>query len=71
MDDEIDVVVSGHTHRSYICNIDGKLVTSGESYGRLVTDIDLTIDRRSRDIRRASAGNRRRDTGRRRARHRT
>jgi 5'-nucleotidase len=57
MDDEIDVVVSGHTHRSYICNIDGKLVTSGESYGRLVTDIDLTIDRRSRDIRRASAGN--------------
>ena len=45
MSDDIDVVVSGHTHRSYVCTIAGKLVTSAESYSRLVTDIDLRIDR--------------------------
>lgn len=27
MDDEVDVVVSGHTHQPYDCEIDGKLVT--------------------------------------------
>jgi 5'-nucleotidase len=40
----IDVVVSGHTHQAYDCLIDGRLVTSAMSYGRLVTRIDLTID---------------------------
>ncbi|MEQ1898632.1 MAG: bifunctional metallophosphatase/5'-nucleotidase [Vicinamibacterales bacterium] len=47
MSDDIDIVVSGHTHRSYVCTIAGKLVTSAESYSRLVTDIDLQIDRRT------------------------
>ena len=47
MSDDIDVVVSGHTHRSYVCTIAGKLVTSAESYSRLVTDIDLQIDRKT------------------------
>lgn len=41
---DIDVVVSGHTHRPYICTIDGKLVTSAWWAGRLLTDIDLSID---------------------------
>lgn len=40
----IDVVVSGHTHQAYDCTIGGRLVTSAASYGRLVTQIDLTID---------------------------
>src|SRR4051812_14258291 len=44
MSDAIDVVASGHTHQAYNCEIDGKLVTSGSSFGRLVTDIDLSID---------------------------
>lgn len=47
---EVDVVVTGHTHRSYICTIAGKLVTSAESYSRIVTDIDLEIDRKSGDV---------------------
>jgi 5'-nucleotidase len=47
MSDAIDVVVSGHTHEAYICTIDGKLVTSAANYGRLITDIDLTVNRRS------------------------
>ena len=40
----IEVVVSGHTHRAYNCTIDGKLVTSAASYGRMITAIELQID---------------------------
>ncbi|MGW5556185.1 bifunctional metallophosphatase/5'-nucleotidase [Micromonospora sp. NPDC003944] len=57
MDPSIDVVVSGHTHQAYNCNINGKLVTSASSFGRLVTDIDLKIDRRSGDVLSAAANN--------------
>ncbi|PRY14454.1 bifunctional metallophosphatase/5'-nucleotidase [Kineococcus rhizosphaerae] len=57
MSDAIDVVVSGHTHQAYNCEIDGKLVTSASSAGRLVTDIDLSIDRRSGDVTSATADN--------------
>ncbi|WP_422737330.1 bifunctional metallophosphatase/5'-nucleotidase [Micromonospora sp. WMMD729] len=57
MDPSIDVVVSGHTHQAYNCNINGKLVTSASSFGRLVTDIDLKIDRRSGDVVSAAANN--------------
>ncbi len=49
-DDEVDVVVSGHTHQPYNCTIDGKLVTSAFSFGRLVTDIDLVIDRATGEV---------------------
>lgn len=41
---EVDLVVEGHTHRYYICEVAGKLVTSAGSYGTLVTEIDLTLD---------------------------
>jgi len=47
MSADIDVVVSGHTHRAYVCTIGTKLVTSAASLSRLVTDIDLTIDRQT------------------------
>ena len=45
MSNDVDVIVSGHTHRAYICTIGSKLVTSAASYGRLITDIDLGIDK--------------------------
>jgi 5'-nucleotidase len=45
MTDDIGVIVSGHTHRAYVCTIGTKLVTSAASLGRLITDIDLHIDR--------------------------
>ncbi|MFE9691994.1 bifunctional metallophosphatase/5'-nucleotidase [Micromonospora sp. NPDC005806] len=57
MDPAIDVIVSGHTHAAYNCNINGKLVTSASSFGRLVTDIDLKIDRRTKDVISAKANN--------------
>ncbi|MGZ8199802.1 MAG: metallophosphoesterase [Methylosarcina sp.] len=47
---EVDVVISGHTHKAYNCVINNKLVTSAASFGRLVTNIDLTIDRGSGDV---------------------
>lgn len=47
---DIDVVVSGHTHRAYVCTMGTKLVTSAASFGRLITDIDLTIDRATGDV---------------------
>ncbi|MGY1736250.1 bifunctional metallophosphatase/5'-nucleotidase [Geodermatophilus sp. SYSU D00684] len=50
MSDDIDVVVSGHTHQAYNCLIDGKVVTSAGNNGRLVTDIDLQINSRSGDV---------------------
>lgn len=57
LDPAVDVVVSGHTHRAYRCRINGRLITSAASHGRLATAIDLTIDRASRDVVRAEATN--------------
>jgi 5'-nucleotidase len=57
MSDAIDVVVTGHTHQAYNCTIDGRLVTSASSAARLVTDIDLTLDRRTGDVLTAVADN--------------
>jgi len=57
LDDEVDVVISGHTHQAYDCSIDGKLVTSASSFGRLVTDIDLTIDRTTGEVTSMAANN--------------
>ena len=50
MSNDIDVVVSGHTHSAYICNLGTKLVTSAASFGRLITDIDLTVDTATGDV---------------------
>ncbi len=44
MSNDIDVIVSGHTHQAYNCMFGSKLVTSASSFGRLITDINLTID---------------------------
>ena len=48
--DDIDVVVSGHSHQAYNCTIDGKLVTSASSSGRVVTDIDLQVRRSDGEV---------------------
>ncbi|MDQ4035670.1 MAG: bifunctional metallophosphatase/5'-nucleotidase [Chloroflexota bacterium] len=44
MDEEIDVVITGHTNWAVNCNIDGKIVTGAAAQGRLVTDIDAEVD---------------------------
>ncbi len=57
LDKAVDLVVSGHTHRAYTCVIDGRLVTSADRYGTLVTAIDVTLDRNTRDVIAAKADN--------------
>jgi len=57
MSEDIDVVISGHTHRAYNCRIGTKLVTSAASYGRLVTNVDLRVDRRTGRVVSKSAHN--------------
>jgi 5'-nucleotidase len=49
-DRAVDVVISGHTHRAYVCDIDGRLVTSGDKYGTIVTAIDLKLNPVTRKI---------------------
>ncbi len=57
---DIDAIITGHTHQGYNCRLpdprgNPRLVTSASSFGRLVTEIDLTIDRRTRDVVRATS----------------
>jgi 5'-nucleotidase len=54
---DVDLFMTGHTHQAYNCVIDGRPVTSASSQGRLLTDIDLKIDRGG-DISQVSADNR-------------
>jgi 5'-nucleotidase len=56
-DKAVDVVITGHTHRAYVCDIDGRLVTSGDKFGTLVTAIDLKLDPATRDVISAKADN--------------
>ncbi|MGY2066770.1 bifunctional metallophosphatase/5'-nucleotidase [Blastococcus sp. SYSU DS0619] len=61
VDDAVDVVLTGHYHNGFVCQgedeVDGKLVTQALSNGRLITDIDLSLDRRSGDVVAARAEN--------------
>jgi 5'-nucleotidase len=63
LDNAVDVVVSGHSHQAYNCklpNATGReiLVTSASAQGRLLTDMDLTIDPVTKDVTAAVATNR-------------
>lgn len=49
-DKAVDVVVTGHTNGIYICQVDGRLVTSAGAYGTRVTDISMVIDRQTGDV---------------------
>ena len=57
LDKAVDLVISGHTHRAYNCRIDGRLVTSADKYGTLVTAIDLVLDPQTGDVTSAVADN--------------
>ena len=63
LDNAVDLVVSGHTHSAYNCmlpNATGRTisVTSASAFGRVLTDIDMTIDPTTRDVTKAVATNR-------------
>lgn len=57
LDPAIDVLITGHTHLPYNCVLDDaagspRIVTSAYSYGRIVSEFDLVIDKRTDDVRR-------------------
>ena len=63
LDNAVDLVISGHTHAAYNCmlpNASGRniSVTSSSAFGRVLTDMDLTIDPNTGDISKVVANNR-------------
>jgi 5'-nucleotidase len=61
-DNAVDAVISGHTHAAYNCmlpNSTGRAipVTSSSAFGRILTEIDITINPATRDITKAVAKN--------------
>jgi 5'-nucleotidase len=59
VDPEIDMVLSGHSHQAYLCRVkdpagNDRLYSQGGSFGRVITQVDLNVNVRTRDIERAS-----------------
>jgi 5'-nucleotidase len=52
LDPQIDAVITGHTHMPYNCVLNGRFVTSAYSNGRVVSEFNLVLDKRTRDVRR-------------------
>ncbi len=57
LDPEIDAMVTGHTHLPYNCVLPDsagqpRIVTSAYSYGRVVSELNLVLDKRTQDVRR-------------------
>ncbi|WP_249409137.1 bifunctional metallophosphatase/5'-nucleotidase [Acinetobacter sp. NRRL B-65365] len=56
LDPAVDVVVSGHTHQSYICDYSTKnpqkpfLLTSAGQYGTIITNIQLELDGKTGNV---------------------
>jgi 5'-nucleotidase len=62
LDNGVDLVISAHSHEPYVCQLPNRVgrklvVTSASSYGRVVSDIDVTIDPRTKGITAVAAHN--------------
>ncbi len=62
LSDSVDLVISGHTHKAYSCrlpNSAGRLipVTQAGYYGRLLSNIDLSVDRLTGRVTHIAASN--------------
>jgi 5'-nucleotidase len=61
LDPAIKVIVSAHTHAEYRCTItvggETRLITSASSFGRILSDITLTVDDKTGELVAASAEN--------------
>ncbi len=55
--DEVDLFITGHTHQAYNCVIDGRVVTSAASNGRLVTRINMEVSRKTKEVTSVTAEN--------------
>ncbi|QIM20658.1 bifunctional metallophosphatase/5'-nucleotidase [Phycicoccus sp. HDW14] len=57
---DVDAIITGHTHQPYTCSIpdprgNPRLVTSAASYGQVVSETDLVIDKRTGEVDRAKS----------------
>ena len=57
LDPEIDAMITGHTHLPYNCVLPDsagqpRIVTSAYSFGRVVSEVNLVLDKRTNDVRR-------------------
>ena len=55
LDPVIRVIVSGHSHKGYLCRVDGRLVTQSDTAGRVLGRIKLAVDTGTNTLRAASA----------------
>ncbi|CAN7545362.1 bifunctional metallophosphatase/5'-nucleotidase [Pseudoduganella sp. LjRoot289] len=57
LDPAIRVIVSGHSHKGYLCRVDGRLVTQAETAGHVMSRIRLRVDKASNTLLDSSARN--------------
>ncbi|WP_433015472.1 bifunctional metallophosphatase/5'-nucleotidase [Kribbella sp. CA-294648] len=55
LDPAIDTIITGHTHQAYNCSINDpagkpRLVTSSSAFGKVVTEVRLSIDLATKDV---------------------
>ncbi|GGO68379.1 bifunctional metallophosphatase/5'-nucleotidase [Nonomuraea cavernae] len=59
VDPEIDLVLSGHSHQAYLCTVKdpagrNRLYSQGGSFGRVITQVDLQVNVKTRDVDRST-----------------
>ncbi|MEV4075974.1 bifunctional metallophosphatase/5'-nucleotidase [Nonomuraea fuscirosea] len=59
VDPEVDLILSGHSHQAYLCKVKDpagrdRLFSQGGSFGRVITQVDLRVNTKTRDVERAS-----------------
>jgi 5'-nucleotidase len=57
LDPAVDMVISGHTHQPYNCVINNIPVSSAYSFGRVLTDVDMVVDRSTGHVTSVSVNN--------------
>jgi len=57
LDPAIRLVVSGHSHKAYLCKVDGRVVTQAETAGHMLSRIRLMVDKQTGVLADVSARN--------------
>lgn len=50
LDPAVRLVISGHSHKGYLCRVDGRLVTQAETAGHVMSRITLSVDTASNTV---------------------
>ena len=57
LDPAIKLIVSGHTHKGFMCKVDDRTITQAEMGGHVLTRIRLEVDAASHALRKVEANN--------------